>query len=164
MGDPWQDPREGSAKWGKKERAQEDFLSSVSFRFQIAVCSSQYWYRFLGRASHSVYTLGALGKSDYWICNLPSYAVNGLSIPDRICFWPQQGYLGDLVARSTPFTKQKIFKENFYGAIRIFPRDFRDFLFDNNERGNREKEKKKKRKGWNKYFRRESFKKRLKFA
>lgn len=123
----------------------------MSFRFQIAVCSSQYWYRFLGRASHSVYTLGALGKSDYWICNPPPYAVNGLSIPDRICLWPRRG--SSCVRRPLP-NKQFLTMEKLYGVQRSRV-TFAIFLFDNVERtwSNRErrerKRKKKERNDWN---------------
>lgn len=147
---------------GRKSARRLSFLGVVS------VSDSRLFQPILISFSGSCLSLGLHTRCSWqkWLLNLQPATLCGewASIPDRICFWPRQGYLGDLVARSTPFTKQKIFKENFYGAIRIFPRDFRDFLFDNNERGNREKEKKKKRKGWNKYFRRESFKKRLKFA
>lgn len=131
----------------RKKECKKTFFSWVSFRFQIAVCSSQYWYRFLGRASHSIYTLGALGKSDYWICNPPPYAVNGLSIPDRICFWPRQGYRGSSCVRRPLPNKQFLTMEKLYEIQRVIFAIFSSIMSNERDRIEREEKEKKKKKG-----------------
>ena len=130
---------------GEEERAREDFLSPVSFRFQIAVCSSQYWYRFLGRASHSVYTLGALGKSDYWICTLWT---RWTGYRFRIEFVSDKDTRSEIWLRSTnkKFLRG-IFMEKSY-RIPMFPRDFRDvFVIFSSITMNQVIERKKRNKG-----------------